>query len=133
MVGMLKTTIRRLLKQAHLDRPWWSDACRFAGHMMREKLLNCWVALRHGHCLVNWWESGEPQQGHHKSSDNRGAMGYLLDIDIWQRQTTKILQDGVVIKGLRPQPLEPAQYRVNPSQERLDRPREGYAMAFTAR
>ena len=39
MVGMLKTTVRRVLKQAHLGREWWSYACRFAGHMMREKVL----------------------------------------------------------------------------------------------
>ena len=34
MVLMLKTTVRQLLKQAHLDRPWRSYASRFAGHMM---------------------------------------------------------------------------------------------------
>ena len=39
MVGMLKTTVRRMLKQAHLGREWWSHACRFAGHIMREKVL----------------------------------------------------------------------------------------------
>ena len=39
MVGILKSTVRRMLKQAHLDREWWSYACRFAGHMMREKVL----------------------------------------------------------------------------------------------
>ena len=33
------TTVRRMLKQAHLGREWWSYACRFAGHMMREKVL----------------------------------------------------------------------------------------------
>ena len=37
MVGMLKTTVRRMLKQANLGREWWSYACRFAGHMMRER------------------------------------------------------------------------------------------------
>ena len=39
MVGILKTTVRRMLKQAHLGREWWSYARRFAGHMMREKVL----------------------------------------------------------------------------------------------
>ena len=39
MVGMLKTTVRRMLKQANLGREWWSYACRFAGHMMRERVL----------------------------------------------------------------------------------------------
>ena len=39
MVGFLKTTVRRMLNQAHLGREWWSYACRFAGRMMREKVL----------------------------------------------------------------------------------------------
>ena len=39
MVGMLKTTVRRLLKQAHIERKWWSYVCKVAGHMMREKAL----------------------------------------------------------------------------------------------
>ena len=39
MVGMLKSTVRRLLKQAHLEREWWSCACKLAGHVMREKVL----------------------------------------------------------------------------------------------
>ena len=39
MVGRLKSTVRRVLKQAHLEREWWSYACKFAGHMMREKVL----------------------------------------------------------------------------------------------
>ena len=34
-----------------------------------------------------------------KSLDDHGAVGYLLDIDIWQSGTTKIMQDGVVVKG----------------------------------
>ena len=37
MVGILKSTVRRMLKQTHLDREWWSYACRFAGPMMRDK------------------------------------------------------------------------------------------------
>ena len=37
-VGMLKISVRRLLKEAHLHRPWWSYACRGAGHMMREEV-----------------------------------------------------------------------------------------------
>ena len=39
MVGILKSSVRRMLKQAHLEREWWSYACKFAGHMMREKVL----------------------------------------------------------------------------------------------
>ena len=39
MAGILTSTVRRMLKQAHLEREWWSYACRFAGHMMREKVL----------------------------------------------------------------------------------------------
>ena len=40
MVGILESTVRRMLKQAHLDREWRSYACRFARHMMREKILD---------------------------------------------------------------------------------------------
>ena len=29
MVGILKSTVFRMLKQAHLEREWWSYACRF--------------------------------------------------------------------------------------------------------
>ena len=36
LVGTLKSTVRQALKQAHLEREWWSHARRFAGHMMRE-------------------------------------------------------------------------------------------------
>ena len=36
MVGILKSTVRRMRKQAQLEREWWSYACRFA---MREKVL----------------------------------------------------------------------------------------------
>ena len=39
IVGLLKTTVKRMLKQAHLDRPWWSHACRTAGRMMRARVL----------------------------------------------------------------------------------------------
>ena len=66
MVGMLKTTVRRMLKQANLGREWWSYACRFARHMMREKVYS----VENGHILylVNWWASGDHmikhKQGH---------------------------------------------------------------------
>ena len=49
MVGMLKTTVRRMLKQANLGREWWSYACRFAGHMMREREREC--SEENGHTL----------------------------------------------------------------------------------
>ena len=71
MVGMLKTTVRRMLKQAHLGRE-----------------------------LVGIWKSRHKAQA--KSLDDRGSVGYLLDIDIWQSGTTCIMQDGVVVKGLAP-------------------------------
>ena len=35
------------------------------------------------------------------------AVGYLLDIDIWQSGATRIMQDGSVVKGLAPKPLDP--------------------------
>ena len=43
------------------------------------------------------------------------VVGYLLDIDIWQSGTTRVMQDGVVIKGLAPRRLDPARYHLNPS------------------
>ena len=85
MVGMLKTTVRRMLKQANLDREWWSYACRLAGHMMREKVLGReWTYPLFGQ-LVGIWKSHDKAQA--KSLD-RGSVGYLLDIDIWQSGTT---------------------------------------------
>ena len=49
--------------------------------------------------------------------DDRGAAGKLLDIHIWQSQTTTILENGVVTKGLRPQLLDPARYLINPEMD----------------
>ena len=51
-------------------------------------------------------------------------MGYLLDIDIWQSGTARIMQDGVVIKGLGPQRLDPARDHLNPSTD-LDELKKG--------
>ena len=113
MVGMLKTTVRRMLKQANLGREWWSYACRFAGHMMREKVLGReWPYPLFGQ-LVGIWMSHDKAQA--KSLDDRGCVGYLLDIDIWQSGTTRIMQDGVVVKGLAPRRLDPSRYYINPT------------------
>ena len=113
MVGILKSTVRRMLKQAHLDREWWSYACRFAGHMMREKVLGReWPHPLFGQ-LVGIWKSHDKAQA--KSLDDRGSVGYLLDIDVWQSGTTRIMQDGIVVKGLAPKRLDPARYHLNPS------------------
>ena len=73
MVGMLKTTVRRMLKQANLGREWWSYACRFAGHMMREKVLGReWTYPLFGQ-LVGIWKSHDKAQA--KSLDDRGSVG----------------------------------------------------------
>ena len=41
-------------------------------------------------------------------------MGYLLDIDVWQSGTTRIMQDGIVVmKGLAPKLLDPSRYHFN--------------------
>ena len=110
MVGMLKTTVRRMLKQANLGREWWSYACRFAGHMMRERVLGReWTYPLFGQ-LVGVWKSHDKAQA--KSLEDRGSVGYLLDIDIWQSGTTRIMQDGVVIKGLAPRRLDPSRYQL---------------------
>ena len=110
MVGILKTTVRRMLKQASLGRNWWSYGCRFAGHMMRETVLGReWPHPLFGQ-LVGIWKSHAKAQA--QSLDDRGCVAYLLDIDIWQSGTTRITQDGVVIKGRR---LDPARSHLNPT------------------
>ena len=60
--------------------------------------------------LVGIWKSHDKAQA--KSLDDRGSVGYLLDIDIWQSGTTRIMQDGVVIKGLAPKRLDPCRYQL---------------------
>ena len=113
MVGILKTTVRRMLKQANLGREWWSYACRFAGHMMRERVLGRdWTYPLFGQ-LVGIWKSHDTAQA--KSLDDRGSVGYLLDIDIWQSGATRIVQDGAVIKGLAPERLDPSRYQLTAS------------------
>ena len=52
--------------------------------------------------LVNLWEYGSLMTKHKP----RGSVGSLLDIDIWQSSTTRIMQDGIVVKGLAPKLLE---------------------------
>ena len=59
------------------------------------------------------WKSLDKAQA--KSLDDRGSVGYLLDIDVWQSGTTRVMQDGVVVKGLAPKRLDPARYHINPS------------------
>ena len=74
-----------MLKQAHLDREWWSYACRFAGHMMREKVLGREGPHPLFGQLVGIWRSHDKAQA--TSLDDRGSVGYLLDIDVWQSGT----------------------------------------------
>ena len=80
---------------------------------MREKVLGReWPHPLFGQ-LVGIWRSHDKAQA--KSLDDRGCVGYLLDIDIWQSGTTRIMQDGVVIKNLAPRRLDPARYHFNPN------------------
>ena len=51
------------------------------------------------------WKSHDKAQA--KSLDDRGSVGYLLDIDTWQSGTTRIMQDGIVVKGRAPRLLDP--------------------------
>ena len=60
--------------------------------------------------LVGIWKGRDKDQA--KSLDDRGAVGYLLDIDIWQSGATRIMQNGIVVKGLAPKPLDPLRYHV---------------------
>ena len=62
--------------------------------------------------LVGIWKSHDKAQA--KSLDDRGSVGYFLDIDIWQGGTARIMQDGIVAKGLAPKLLDPSRYHLNP-------------------
>ena len=93
MVGMLKTTVRRMLKQANLGREWWSYACRFAGHMMRERALGReWTYPLFGQ-LVGVWKSHDKAQA--KSLDDRGSVGYLLDSEAAKGATEQYNKRGL--------------------------------------
>ena len=37
-----------------------------------------------------------------------------MSIDVWQSGTTRIMQDGIVVKGLAPKLLDPSRYHLNP-------------------
>ena len=62
--------------------------------------------------LVGIWKSHDKAQA--KSLDDRGCVGYLLDIDVCQSGTTRIMQDGIVVKGLAPKLLDLSRYHLNP-------------------
>ena len=86
--------------------------CRFAGHMMREKALGReWTYPLFGQ-PVGIWKPHDKAQA--KSLDDRDSVGYLLDIDVWQSGTTRIMQDGIVVKGLAPKLLNLSRYDLNP-------------------
>ena len=81
---------------------------------MREKVLGReWPHPLFGQ-LVGIWKSHDKAQA--KSLDDRGCVGYLPDIDIWQSGTTRVMQDGVVVKGLAPKRLDPARYHISSCQ-----------------
>ena len=62
--------------------------------------------------LVGKWKSHDKAQA--KPLDDRGSVGYLLDIDVRQSGTTRVTQDGIVVKGLAPKRLDPSRYHLNP-------------------
>ena len=62
--------------------------------------------------LVEGWKSHDKAQA--KSLDDRGSVGYLLDIHVWQSGTTRIMQDGIVVNGLAPKLLDPSRVHLNP-------------------
>ena len=66
------------------------------------------------HCLDSLWAYGSQVKAQAKSLDDRGSVGYLLDIDVWQSGATRIMQDGIVVKGLAPKLLGPSRYHLNP-------------------
>ena len=68
--------------------------------------------------LVGIWKSHDKAQA--KSLDDRGSVGHLLDIDVLQSGTTRIMQDGIVVKGLAPKRLDPARYHLHPNTDLND-------------
>ena len=78
---------------------------------MREKVLGRGTYPLLGQ-LVGIWKSHDKAQA--KSLGDRGSVGYLLDIDVWQSGTTRIMQDGIAVKGLPPKLLDPSRYHLNP-------------------
>ena len=77
---------------------------------MREKVLGRpWQYPLFGQ-LVRIWKGLDKDQAH----------GYLLDIDIWQSGATRVMLDGIVIKGLAPKQLDP----INPQTD-LDKLEQG--------
>ena len=75
MVDMLESTVRRLLKQAHLEREWWSYTCKLACHMIQEKVLGRPLQYPLLGQLVDTWKGHDTDQA--RSLDDRGAVGYL--------------------------------------------------------
>ena len=63
-----------------------------AGHMMREKVLGRPWQYSLFRQLVGIWKGHDKDQA--KFLGGRGAVGYLLDIDIWQSGATRIMQEG---------------------------------------
>ena len=72
------------------------QVCR--SHDERKVLGRPWQYPLFGQ-LVGIWTGHDKDQA--KSLDDRGAVGYLLDIDIWQSGATRIMEDGIVIKAWR--------------------------------
>ena len=90
MVGMLKSTVCRMLRQTQLEREWWPYACKFAGHMTREEVLGRpWQCPLFGQ-LVGIWK------GHDKDQRCCWVPPRHRIVDIWQSGTTRIMQEGVV-------------------------------------
>ena len=75
----------------------------------RELLGREWTYPLFGQ-LVGIWKSHDKAQA--KSLDDRGSVGYLLDIDVWQSGTTRI--SCKMVKGLAPKLLDPSRYHLNP-------------------
>ena len=69
---------------------------------MREKVLGRERTYPLFGQLVGIWKSHDKAQA--KSLDDRGSVGYLLDIDVWQSGAARIMQDGLVVKGLHLNP-----------------------------
>ena len=54
-----------------------------------------------------------------RSLDPRAAIGQPLEIVLWRSETTRVLVEGVVVKGLGPRKLDPLRYKLYQDQSAL--------------
>ena len=106
MAGLAKQCTRQLLLASKLPDIYWSYAMRFAAELLRHKVLGFpWNMPAFGE-EVGMWRSQDKKLI--KSAQNRGAIGWLIEVTPWQNGTTLLIakgsdvQDPEIITGLQP-------------------------------